>query len=261
MRKRLNVVTYATTATMAAAGLAIGLSLWMGADHAARAANSRRGDVPHATVRRASGGVAVSHCGQVCFFMYSLRSGPSATMNAFIPSNDGTGGKVGRKINMQEAAAGTPDGDFEMSFMARVWQLCGADVHDFFGPQSYLCEHESNYSVFEAEWAPNGDSTGLCAGVAIPDKSGEQVTLRPCGATDRTLWIANRAAGSGRNCRGAGNYCPWMNGSDSNFRAPYVLTMDSSARAPGNQLRLYPENLLRSEGGMAWKNQEFAFFW
>ncbi len=261
MRKRLNVVTCATTAAVAAAGLAIGLSFWIGADHAARAANSQPGDVPHAAVRHTRGGVALSHCGQVCFIMYSLRSGPSATINAVIPSNDGTGGKVGRKMNLQNAAARMPDGDFEMSFIARVWQFCGPDVHDFFGPQSYLCEHDSNYSVFEAEWAPNGNSTGLCAGVAIPNMSGEPITLRPCGATDRTLWIANQAGGSGRNCRGAGNYCPWMNGSDSNFRAPYVLTMDSSTLAPGNQLRLCQENLLPSEGGMAWKNQEFAFFW
>jgi hypothetical protein len=268
MRKRLSGVTFATMAVVATAGLGAGLSIWLGNGHdAARAASPQVRHAPHEVVRGPEAGAAahsagVSRCGQSCFIMYSRRSGVTATINAVIPSNDGTGGKVGRKVNLQNAASRMPDGDFEMSFIAHVWQFCGTDPHDFFGPQSYLCHHDPNYSVFESEWAPNGNSTDLCAGVAIPNQAGEAITLRPCGATDHTLWIADEANGSGGNCRGAEDYCPWMNGSDSSFRAPYVLTLDSSTIAPGNQLRLNPENLLPTGNhGMAWNNQEFAFFW
>jgi len=267
MRKRRNVVTYLTMAAVAAV-LGAGLCLWLGAGHfAARAASPRLQHAPHEVVHTAGSGAmvsrtAVGRCGSSCFIMYSRRFGVAATMNAVIPSNDGTGGKVGRKINMQNAASRTPDGDFEMSFVAHVWQFCGTDVHDFFGPESYICQHDYNFSVFEAEWAPNGNSTDLCAGVAIPNQAGEAITLRPCGASARTLWIASETNGSGGNCRGSDSYCPWMNGSDASFRAPYVLTMDSSTSAPGNQLRLYQENLLPpGNHNMAWNNQEFAFFW
>jgi hypothetical protein len=264
MRKRL-YVTYAAAAVAAAAGLGIGLSFGLGSGQdAARAANPQAVHAPHEVVRGTptgadTGSAHVSRCGKTCFVMYSRRFGVSATINAVIPSNDGSGGKVGRKINLQNAASRMPDGDFEMSYIAHVWQFCGTDVHDFFGPGSYICRQDSNYSVFEAEWAPDGNSTDLCAGVAIPNQAGEAITLRPCGENYRTLWIANQADGSGGNCRGAENYCPWMNGSDSSFRAPYVLTLDSSTSSPGNQLRLSQENLL-PQGG-AWNNQEFAFFW
>jgi hypothetical protein len=272
MRKRWNVVTGTTLAVVAAAGLGAGLSFGFGGDHvAARAANPQVRHAPHEVVRgprgpqgpaAKSGAATAGRCGSTCFTMYSLRFGQTATLNAVINANDGSGGQVGRKINLQNAASRLPDGDFEMSFLAHVWQFCGTDVHDFFGPGSYICQHDSNFSVFEAEWAPYGNSTDLCAGVEKPNQAGEAITLRLCGASDHTLWIANQANGSGNSCRGAENYCPWMNGSDSNFRAPYVLTLDSSTFAPGNQLRLYPENLLpQGNQDRAWNNQEFAFYW
>jgi hypothetical protein len=271
MRKRYSPVTFAMIAAVAAAGLVVGLSSGLGRGHAvARAANPQVRHAPHEIVRApaersgtsASGGAGVARCAGSCFIMYSRRTGQTATMNAVIPSDDGSGGQIGRKLNLRNAASRMPDGDFEMSFIAHVGQFCGTDVHDFFGPGSYLCQHDSNYSVFEAEWAPYGNSTSLCAGVAIPNQPGEAITLRTCGASDHTLWIANQANGSGGNCRGAENYCPWMNGSDSSFRSPYVLTLDSSTMTPGNQLRLSPENLLPAGNqGRAWNNQEFAFYW
>jgi len=182
-------------------------------------------------------------------------------MNAVVPAGNGTGGKVGRKVNMRLAAAKLPAGDFSFSFIAKVWQFCGTDQHDFFRPASYLCTRDQNFWVFEAEWSPYGNSSGLCAGVAIANKIGEDVTLRPCGANDHTLWIANQASGSGGNCRGSADYCPWMNASDSNFRSPNVLTLDSSTKSPADQLRLYQEKLLPAGNqGRARNNQEFAFF-
>ena len=183
-------------------------------------------------------------------------------MNVAIAANNGTGGRVGRKINLQSAADHGPDGDFTMSFAGRVSQFCGSDVHDFFSQASYVCSRDSEFWVFEAQWAPYGNSSGLCAGLASPDSLGESITLRKCGINDRTLWIANQANGTSGHCRGAANYCPWMNASDNIFRNPQVLTMDGATLKPGNQLRLAPQALLPSgNNGRAWNNQEFAYYW
>jgi hypothetical protein len=88
------------------------------------------------------------------------------------------GGRVGRKTNLAVDAAKLPDGHFSFSLVSQVWQFCGTDAHDFFAPASYVCRHDRDFSVFEAEWSPNGKSTGLCAGVAAANQPGENITLR-----------------------------------------------------------------------------------
>jgi len=251
MRGRMGVLGYSIAGAVVVAGLSAGLGLGLGLTRApAQPVGARAAGL----VRPASGA-----CGQGCVLLYSLRLGQASTINAYIPSDDGRGGQVGRKITMRRAAARTPDGHFTLSFVARVSQFCGIDAHDFFSLGSYVCNHDSNYWVFEAQWTPYGNSSGFCAGVAIPDKSGENITLRPCGVDDRTLWIASQANGSGGNCRGPVSFCPWMNASDNNFRHPQVLTLDGASWSPNNQLRLAPEQLLpQGNNGRAWSNQEFA---
>jgi len=236
MRMRMSVAGCVLTAVVAVAGL-VGLP--------AGVANA-----------------AANGCGKHCFRLYARRPGQACTMNVAMGANNGTGGRVGRPINLQSAADHGPDGDFTMSFIGRVSQFCGSDAHDFFSLESYVCNHDSDFWIFEAEWAPYGNSSGLCAGLASPDSTGESITLRSCGVNDRTLWIANQANGTNGHCRGPKNFCPWMNASDNNFRDPQVLTMNGASAGPGNQLFLAPQNLLPSgNNGQAWNNQEFAYYW
>jgi hypothetical protein len=259
MRESVRVVTGAMAVAVATAGLGAGLSLGLASTQASTHASSHAST---GTGQVAGARPAASECGPACFILYSRRYGVSTSMNAVIRQDDGSGGKVGRKVNLRLAAAKTADGDFSFSFISQVWQFCGTDPHDFFSPGSYICQHDSNFAVFEAEWSPYGNSTSLCAGVAVANLAGEDITLRTCGVSDHTLWIANLANGVGTSCRGSENYCPWMNASDHNFRSPLVLTLDSSTRSPADQLMLSPEQL-RPHGNSerAWNNQEFAFFW
>ncbi len=281
MRERIGVAGYAMTAAVAAVGLGVGLGLWFdlgGGDGQVTAAQagSTHGTAASKSAGRTAAGAAkatgatgagqtetaASACGRSCFSLFGLRLGQDVTMNAVIPVNNGSGGKIGRKVSLRLAADKVADGDFTMSFSARVSQFCGIDVHDFFAPDSYLCQHDSNFWIFEAQWSPYGDDSGLCAGVSTANMTGESITLRPCGVSDHTLWIANAANGTGGNCRGSANYCPWMSASDNNFRTPQVLTMDGSTSAPADQLKLSPMNLLPAGNqGRAWNNQEFAYFW
>lgn len=253
MRIRTGVAGCVLTAAVTAAGLGAGTN-W--------AVAQRAGVMTALAPSAAASDTAAKGCGKHCFLLYARRPGQAFTMNVAMPANNGTGGRIGRPINLQAAADRGPDGDFTMSFIGRVSQFCGSDVHDFFSLESFVCTRDSSFWVFEAEWAPYGNSSGLCAGLAVPNGMGESITLRPCGVNDQTLWIANQANATDGHCRGQENYCPWMSASDNNFRDPKVLTMNGASAIPGNQLFLAPQNLLpRGNNGRAWNNQEFAFFW
>lgn len=194
-------------------------------------------------------------CRGTCFSLYSQRLGTGTSMNAVLPDETGTGGRAGRKINMLDGGIGRPSGEFTASLIGRVYQFCGSDVHDFYPPASYLCTHEWNDWVFEAAWSPYGIQSGLCVGVGTAGEDGESVTLRPCGRSAHTLWIAGRANGTG-SCRTPGNYCPWISGADFNFRRPFVLTLDTRTTAPVNQLRIERLELTK---GQAATTQQFSF--
>jgi hypothetical protein len=98
-------------------------------------------------------------------------------------------------------------------------------------------------AAFEVQYDPYGVDSGLCAGVAATAVAGEGVTLQPCGVSSKTLWIVDSADTI------RGGYVPLINGSDTNFSQPYVLTYPSSAY-PTDKPRpeLYVTNLTGEEG-------------
>jgi hypothetical protein len=84
------------------------------------------------------------------------------------------------------------------------------------------------------------------------------------------VWIHDRNnATLGTDCRiattppvGPGNdplvnYCPWINGGDTKFGQPLVMTMNSGTQKPTNQVMLQTESHV---GGEVRTNQLFAFY-
>lgn len=209
-----------------------------------------------AAVRSAPDTIA---CAGACFSLYSRQVGPGVTMNAYIPGDTGSGGKVGRKINLHPASDFRPNGDFVPDMVGQVFQMCGTAKGDFFRPSSYICTNDGSYWVFETQWAPQGSTTDLCVGVGVAGRAGENVTLRTCGVSTSTLWVIDDAHSFGGNCRVPGNFCPWMSATDPDFKTPLVLTVDTSTKSPRYQLKLGAESLLGD--GHAIGSQEFAFYW
>jgi hypothetical protein len=78
-------------------------------------------------------------------------------------------------------------------------------------------ENWGNDYAYQFEYAPNGDGSGLCLGVAAIASPGEDVTLQQCGVDANTLWIGVSADRSG-------GYVPMVNGTDTSASAPEVLT-------------------------------------
>jgi serine/threonine-protein kinase len=82
-----------------------------------------------------------------------------------------------------------------------------------------------NDPAFELEYAPNGVDSGLCMGVASTAAQDEGVTLQPCGVSAKTVWIMDIF---GSPSTASNGYVPLINGSDTNFSQPFVLTYPSS---------------------------------
>ncbi len=76
--------------------------------------------------------------------------------------------------------------------------------------------------AFENEYAPFGVDSGLCMGVATTAFDDEGVTLQPCGVSANTVWILDYRDSWSTFTHGG--YVPLINGSDTNFSHPFVLT-------------------------------------
>lgn len=248
MRKRFMRACYAASA---AAVMATSLSLGT----ASAATNAPR-DTPA--------------CGAQCISLFSQQLGSNTDLNAYVPGDTGVGGKVGQKVNLHLAGNFRPNGDWQFSFQGQVFQFCGLLANDFFAPTSYVCLHYPFNSVMELDWAPFGNESGLCAGVAKAGLANQNVTLQHCGMTAKTVWIGDHNHGHNNtfDCflqspnptppgGAGGHFCPWINGGDTNFSHPLVLTLNTGTQKPTNQLMINPLNLV---GGQARTNQQFGFF-
>jgi len=88
-------------------------------------------------------------------------------------------------------------------------------VHDFYQAglaSAALNLHYAWAQAYQIQYAPYGVETGLC--VASYDVNGGPVTLRPCGLSAKSTWVAVKAQGG----------YELINGADKNFSDPNVLT-------------------------------------
>jgi len=107
------------------------------------------------------------------------------------------------------------------------------------GPVGGLCAYP-DFEAYEIQYAPFGVDSGLCVGVGATAVAGTKVALEPCGVSSKTVWIKDYSNAAGI----FGSYVPLINGSDTNFSQPYVLTYPS-AGYPTDKPRpqLYTANL------------------
>jgi hypothetical protein len=98
--------------------------------------------------------------------------------------------------------------------------IAGVDFPDCFGLQVTV-----NDPAFEIEYTPLGQFSGLCVGVANTASQREGVTLQVCGASSKTVWVVDIFDQPFTFFTG---YAPLINGSDTNFSQPFVLTYPQS---------------------------------
>jgi hypothetical protein len=86
-----------------------------------------------------------------------------------------------------------------------------------------LAGHYASDEAFQLEYSPYGVNSGLCTGVAATATAGETVTLQACLDNPRAVWIIDAANGNVTDTD-TGAVAPLINGSDTDFIAPLVLT-------------------------------------
>jgi hypothetical protein len=133
------------------------------------------------------------------------------------------GEKVGQPIILFRTANFDPAEDWTAAFQGTVADFFAAglvsaavDLHYGGGAAGF-----PNDPAFENEYAPFGVDSGLCLGVAATAFNDEGVTLQPCGVSSKTVWIDDIFDSLNTLFQG---YIPVINGSDTNFSQPFVLT-------------------------------------
>jgi hypothetical protein len=183
---------------------------------------------------------ATTTCGQSCTDLYSRAFSflhhPLFTLDV-LKQHAGNS-----PVGLYAASDGNPGEDFTVSGMEPVSKVKAGRV------SAAVAKHYASDVAFEIQYAPNGAPTGHCVGVATAAGQGTEVSLRPCGASGKTLWIVD----SWRSI--TGSFVALINGSNTNFSTPYVLTypaapfgvfrsgpletsaLADSGRVPANQL-------------------------
>src|SRR5260370_23330518 len=145
------------------------------------------------------------------------------------------GEKVGQPIILFRTANFDPAEDFTVAFQGTVADFFAAGLVSSAVALHYGCVAGSSPScqsatnphgfpndfAFENEYAPFGVDSGLCVGVAATAFNDEGVTLQPCGVSAKTVWIVDTFDSPVTLFNG---YVPLINGSDTNFSHPFVLT-------------------------------------
>jgi hypothetical protein len=145
------------------------------------------------------------------------------------------GSKVGQKIILFRTSNTDPAEDFAPSVQGTTADFYAAGLVSSAVALHYGCIAGGNFPncgingvddpAWEFEYAPFGVDSGLCMGLAATATAKEGVTLQPCGVSAKTVWIEDDNDSPATASRG---YVPLINGSDTNFSHPFVLTY------PGN---------------------------
>ena len=164
---------------------------------------------------------ATPSCGASCINVFAKQFGTHHSPN-FTVDVLRQGEQAGQPIILFRTANYDPALDWTVAFQGTV--------ADFYAAKLVTAELNLHYSAlpaFENEYAPYGVDSGLCLGVATTAVQGEGVTLQPCGVSSNTVWVLDyRDSWSIFN---QGGYVPLINGSNTNFSHPFVLTYPINA--------------------------------
>ena len=189
---------------------------------------------------------ATPSCGIACVNLFSYQFGTHATPN-FTVDVLRQGEKVGQPNILFRTANYDPALDWTFSFTGTVADLFEAGLVSANTALHYGClagvnfttcpfniagfnvpsGADSNLLAVENQYSPFGVDSGLCMGVAATAFNDEGVTLQPCGVSAKTVWILDTLDQS-FTAAWAHGYIPLINGSNTNFSQPFVLTYPAS---------------------------------
>lgn len=187
--------------------------------------------------------IATPWCGPTCVAdIFSKEFGRHHSPN-FLLDVFQAHARIGQPIILYRASTDDPAEDFRPVFQGTVLDFYRAgrvsapfalnygcvptqrtgigDFSDCFGTDKSF-----NDPAFELEYTPHGVDSGLCVGVASTAVGEEGVTLQECGASSKTVWAIDLYNQPFESV--VLEYVPLINGSDTNFSRPFVLTYPQS---------------------------------
>ena len=170
-----------------------------------------------------SASAATPSCGNSCIDIFS-RQFDTHHNPAFVMDVFRQGARVGQPIILFRSSNSDPAEDFVFSFQGLTSDffaagLVSAAVNLHYGGGSVGAVDDP---AFEIEYAPFGVQSGLCVGTATTAIQGEGVTLQPCGVSAKSVWILDTFDQPFTFF--FHGEAPLINGSDTNFSHPFVLT-------------------------------------
>jgi hypothetical protein len=167
---------------------------------------------------------ATPSCGHSCIEISSGNYGTGNIVDVYKAKQ-----QIGAKVALWSASNTDKAEDFTVSYAGRVNSLYNAGlVAESF---AYRYGHDL---AFELQYTPYGVDSGLCVGTATKAGSGTPVVLEPCGATSKTVWALDSHGVSHKQA--LAGYVQLINGSNTNFAEPFVLTNRSGSLVTNNAL-------------------------
>lgn len=207
---------------------------------------------------------ATTTCGSYCQDFSSELLGTSQIGNAY---TNGTG-HVGTLVNLHLADNSRSNEDFTVQQVGLVSDYCRSeDNPDGILPSTSVpCTHFYNNDVYELDYSPFGNDSGLCLGTVGKPFNGMPVRLVDCGSSQGSLLIQqnNNASASTDACTTLNpstndgiDFSAYISGATPVFSHPFVTTVDSGTGKPTNQVELWRQQTLT--GGTIRDSQEFCF--
>jgi hypothetical protein len=182
---------------------------------------------------------ATPSCGGTCVDIFSQEFGHHSVPN-FILDVYQQHIRIGQPIILYRSSNNDSAEDFRLEFQGTVADFYLAGMVSAAlalhygcvpndspgGPTCFGTTKSFNDPAFEIEYTPNGVDSGLCVGVASTAVQEEKVTLQECGASSKTVWavdVFDQPIESFFH-----GYFPLINGSDTNFSQPFVLSYPQS---------------------------------
>ncbi|HLN68478.1 MAG TPA: hypothetical protein VK280_14550 [Streptosporangiaceae bacterium] len=176
---------------------------------------------------------ATPSCGPSCINLFSHQFGNFASPNYTVDVLR-QGEKTGQPIILFRQANFDPALDWTVAFQGLTSDFFAAGLVSSAVALHYgcipgtaafpTCIAAVNDPAFENEYSPFGVESGLCMGVAATAFSDEGVTLQPCGVSSKTVWILDTYDQQFNFISALRNGVPLINGSDTNFSQPFVLS-------------------------------------
>jgi hypothetical protein len=160
---------------------------------------------------------ATPQCGPNCIQIFSAKFGTNANPN-FVETVSRGVGAVGQPTILARPSSSNPAGDFIATAPGKGL------VSDFFDAgmvSAAVNEHYGSENAAQIEYAPFGEPTGLCAGLATTAYQNEGLTLQPCSIPGTTVWIIATADSPAT----APARFPIVSGSNTVFTHPFAMTI------------------------------------